>query len=131
MLKHLNSLLCLKWVLHYGKIEWYCGTKSFTYGYFAVLKKILLVLLWYDSGVYIGRLNLGGMLNLSFALSLPIYASFQLLDLQMLCLSHLLVFTHPRWQMILYKNFCNGWCRFIFSSFCFQLKNSQHIQLIV
>ena len=94
MLKHLSSLLCLKWVLHYGKIEWYCGTKSFTYGYFAVLKKILLVLLWYDSGVHISCLNLGGMLKLSFALSLSIYASFQLLDLQILCLSHLLVCLH-------------------------------------
>ena len=34
MLKHLNDLLCLqfkpcKWVLDYGKIEWYCGFKSF------------------------------------------------------------------------------------------------------
>ena len=34
MLEHLNSLLCLQFkrckrVLDYGKIEWYCGIKSF------------------------------------------------------------------------------------------------------
>ena len=39
-----NSLLCFqfkrrKWVLDHGKIEWYCDIKSFTYGYFSVLKE--------------------------------------------------------------------------------------------
>ena len=46
MFKHLNGLLCLKLsrrkcVLDYRKIEWYCGIKRFTYGYFSVLKKIV------------------------------------------------------------------------------------------
>ena len=48
MLKHLNGLLCVqfncpKWVLEYGKIEWYCGIKSFTYGHFFVLKNSLVL----------------------------------------------------------------------------------------
>ena len=46
MLKYLNDLLCLqfkrrpKWVFDYHTTEWYCGIKSFTYGYFFVLKKM-------------------------------------------------------------------------------------------
>ena len=26
--------------MDYGEIEWYCGIKSFTYGYFSVLMKM-------------------------------------------------------------------------------------------
>ena len=36
MWKYLNGLLCLqfkrrKWVLDYGKIEWYCGIKKISF----------------------------------------------------------------------------------------------------
>ena len=46
MYKHLNDLLCLqskrhKWVWDYGKIEWYCSIKIFTYEYISLLKKMV------------------------------------------------------------------------------------------
>ena len=59
---------------------------------------------WYNSGVHVNRLAVGGMLKLSFVLSLSFYASFQLFHLQIhffWLFMHILM--HPCRQMISYK----------------------------